>query len=83
LEIENLKLKNLSFAITGSLTKPRKEIEDQIISLGGQVVSAVSKNTDYLITNETKSNSSKFINAQKFGIKIMTEDEFESLAIEH
>ncbi|MDD4027081.1 MAG: NAD-dependent DNA ligase LigA [Candidatus Shapirobacteria bacterium] len=72
---------NLSFAITGTLNRPRKEIEDQIISLGGQVVSSVSKNTDYLITNETESTSSKFINAQKFGIKIISEAEFESLAV--
>jgi len=75
------KLKGLSFAITGSLEKPRKQIEDQIISLGGQIASSVSKNTDYLITNETESNSSKFINAKKFGTKIITETEFESLAV--
>jgi DNA ligase (NAD+) len=81
LEIENLKLKNLIFAITGSLNRPRKEIEDQIISLGGQIVSSVSKKTDYLITNETESTSSKFINAQKFGIKIISEAQFESLAV--
>ena len=75
------KLNNLSFAITGSLEKPRKEIEDQIISLGGQLASSVSKNTDYLITNETESNSSKFINAKKFGTKIITETEFAQLAV--
>ncbi|MEI8067752.1 MAG: NAD-dependent DNA ligase LigA [Candidatus Shapirobacteria bacterium] len=80
LEIKN-SLDNLSFAITGALNRPRKEIEDQIISLGGQVSSSVSRNTDYLITNESKSNSSKFINAQKFGTKIITETEFESLAV--
>jgi len=76
------KLKNLSFAITGSLEKPRKDIEDQIIILGGQLASSVSKNTDYLITNETESNSSKFINAKKFGTKIITEAEFAKLAVE-
>ncbi len=78
---ESRKLKDLSFAITGSLTKPRKEIEDQIISLGGQISSSVTKNTDYLITNETESNSSKFINAKKFGTKIITESEFTKLAL--
>ncbi|MDD3002306.1 MAG: NAD-dependent DNA ligase LigA [Candidatus Shapirobacteria bacterium] len=75
------KLFGLSFAITGSLEKPRKEIEDQIISLGGQLASSVSKNTDYLITNETEANSNKFLNAKKFGIKIISEAEFESLAV--
>ncbi len=75
------KLFGKSFAITGTLNKPRKEIEDQITSLGGQPASSVSKNTDYLITNETESNSSKFINAKKFGTKIITESEFEQLAV--
>jgi len=80
LEFRNLKLKDFSFAITGTLNRPRKEIEDQIIFLGGQVVSTVSKNTNYLISNETESNSSKFINAKKLGIKIISEAEFETLA---
>lgn len=71
---------NKSFAITGTLNRPRKNIEDQIISLGGQVVSTVSKNTNYLISNDTESNSSKFINAKKLGIKIISEAEFETLA---
>ncbi|MFA6185266.1 MAG: BRCT domain-containing protein [Candidatus Shapirobacteria bacterium] len=75
------KLNNLSFAITGALNKPRKEIEDQIISLGGQLVSSISKNTNYLITNETESNSSKFLNAKKFGTKIISESDFELLAV--
>lgn len=75
------RLNGLSFAITGALNKPRKEIEDQIISLGGQVASGVSRNTNYLITNETESNSSKFLNAKKFGTKIITEAEFEALAV--
>jgi len=75
------KLNGLSFAITGTLNKPRKDIEDKIISLGGQLASSVSKNTDYLITNEIDSKSSKFINAKKFNTKIITEAEFELLAI--
>ncbi|MDD4937712.1 MAG: NAD-dependent DNA ligase LigA [Candidatus Shapirobacteria bacterium] len=75
------KLNNLTFAITGSLNQPRKIIEDKIIYLGGKISSSVTSNTTYLITNETKSNSSKFISAQKFGTKIITEDEFNTLAV--
>lgn len=75
------KLKGLIFAITGSLNQPRKDIEDKIISLGGKISSSVTSNTSYLITNETKSDSSKFISAQKFGTKIITEDEFNTLAV--
>jgi DNA ligase (NAD+) len=75
------KLNNLTFAITGSLNQPRKDIEDKIISLGGKVANSVTSNTDYLITNETGSNSSKFVSAKKFGTKIITEDEFNNLAV--
>jgi len=74
-------LLNKSFAITGSLSVPRKVLEDQIISLGGKLSASVTSNTDYLITNETESDSSKFINAKKFGTKIISEDEFNQLAI--
>lgn len=70
----------LSFAITGELSQPRKEVEKYIVSQGGQVVSAVSKNTSYLVTNETESSSSKFIAAQKFGVKIIKESELSSLS---
>lgn len=73
------KLSGLIFAITGSLNQPRKEIEDKIESLGGKVVSAVTSNTSYLITNETSSNSSKFKSAKKLGVKMITEEEFNKL----
>jgi DNA ligase (NAD+) len=74
------KLEGLSFAITGTLTQPRKDIEKEIESLGGKIVSAISANTSYLITNETESNSSKFVTAKKLGIKIISEEDFEKLA---
>jgi len=80
LKIDNLILKGLSFAITGSLSQPRKNIEDKVISLGGTISNGVTSNTSYLITNETESNSSKFKNAKKFGTKIIAEDDFNSLA---
>jgi len=80
-------LLNKSFAITGTLSQPRKELEEKITSLGGKLSSSVTSNTDYLITNlpagrhgETESNSSKFINAKKFGTKIISESEFNQLA---
>ena len=70
-----------NFAITGTLSVPRKTLEDKIVSLGAKTVDTVTSNTDYLITNELKSNSSKFISAKKFGTKIISEDEFNQLAV--
>jgi len=69
-----------NFAITGTLSVPRKALEDKIISLNGKLSASVTSNTDYLITNETESDSSKFINAKKFGTKIISEVEFNQLA---
>jgi DNA ligase (NAD+) len=80
LDVRNLALKGLTFAITGSLSLPRKNLEDKIISLGGKLSASVTSNTDYLITNEKDSNSSKFISAQKFGTKIISEVDFNRLA---
>jgi DNA ligase (NAD+) len=78
---ENLAIKGFIFAITGTLSIPRKELEDKIISLGGKITSSVTSNTDYLITNESKSNSGKFISAQKYGTKIINEEQFNQLAV--
>ena len=68
-----------NFAITGALSVPRITLEKKIISLGGKIVNTVTSNTNYLVTNDSKSNSSKFISAQKFGTKIITEQEFNNL----
>ena len=69
----------LTFCITGPLSRPRKEIEKDIEDNGGKVHSSVSQNLSFLITNETESDSSKFKDAKKFGIKIITEDEFSQM----
>lgn len=76
---KNKKIENLSFAITGELSVPRKEIENIIEDNGGKISSSVTKNTSYLITNETSSDSSKFLAAKKLNIPILTESEFNNL----
>ena len=61
----------LKVAITGKLSGiTRKELINLIESKGGNVMSSVSKNTDYLIADQPE-NSSKYQNAQKFNIKIL------------
>jgi DNA ligase (NAD+) len=52
---------------------PRGEFEKLIKQNGGVMVSSVSKNTSYLITNETDSSSSKFVKAKDLGIPIVSE----------
>lgn len=62
--------------ITGALSEKRSVIEDKIRENGGVVVGSVSKNTDYLLTNETDPNSSKFKKALELKIPIITEEQF-------
>jgi DNA ligase (NAD+) len=63
------------FCITGELSMARGEFEKLIKKNGGVMVSSVSKNTSYLITNETESSSSKFVKAQSLKIPIISEDD--------
>lgn len=67
-------LAGLKFCITGELTSPRAEFEKLIKKNGGVMVSSVSKNTSYLITNETDGSSSKFVKAKDLAIPIITEN---------
>ncbi len=63
------------FVITGSFSvKPRKEIEEIIVSLGGKVSGAISKNTDFLICGDKP--GSKLAKAKREDIEIISEKEF-------
>lgn len=62
--------------ITGALSEKRSVIEEKIRENGGVVVSTVSKNTDYLLTNETDPSSSKFKKALELKITTITESDF-------
>ncbi len=75
----NNDLNNLSFCITGKLERSRKEIQKDLESRGGKVLSAVSKNLDYLVTNDPNSSSSKNKEAKKLKIKIISEKDLEKL----
>ncbi len=62
-----------TFCITGSLSKPRKEISLAIKSVGGKVVSSVSSKLDYLVAGESA--GSKFNKAKELGVTIIDENE--------
>jgi DNA ligase (NAD+) len=64
--------------VTGTLTKyTREEIQELITQHGGRAASSVSKSTDYLVAGENA--GSKLEKAEKLGVKVITEDEFEAL----
>lgn len=65
------------FVITGSLThySNRKELKSAIENAGGKVASSVSSSTDFLITNNPNSGSSKNKAARELGVSIITEEQ--------
>ncbi|MBE6041888.1 MAG: NAD-dependent DNA ligase LigA, partial [Clostridiales bacterium] len=70
-------LENKVFVITGSLEHygNRKELKSEIEAEGGKVAGSVSSKTDYLITNDPGSGSTKNRTARELGVAIITEDE--------
>jgi DNA ligase (NAD+) len=72
------KFTGLTFVLTGTLSNMSREIaKEKILSLGGKVGSTVSKNTSYVLAGSEP--GSKFELAQKLGIKILGEDDFNKL----
>lgn len=67
-----------SFVITGTLSRPRPEIEDEIRSLGGDIHSSVSKKTDYVIAGTEP--GSKYQKAKEIGVKIIDEKEYNRIS---
>lgn len=70
-----------TFVITGSVTHfaNRNELKAYIEERGGKVTGSVSKNTSYLINNDTASASSKNKKAKELGIPILSEEDFLAL----
>ncbi len=64
--------------LTGTLERyTRNEASAIIESLGGEVVSSVSKNTDYVLAGESA--GSKLDKAKALGIHVIDEDQFETM----
>jgi len=66
-----------TFCITGSLSKPRKEISLAIKNVGGKVVSSVSSKLDYLIAGD--SSGTKLNKAKELDVTIINEIELFNL----
>lgn len=68
-----LPIKGLTFVITGTLPRPRHEVQEIIEQAGGRVSSSVSRNTDYLVVGEDP--GSKLTKAQELGVKTVSFEE--------
>jgi len=71
--VEKRPLEGLTFVITGTLPKPRKEVEELIESMGGHASGSVSKSTNYLIVGEDP--GSKLNKAKSLGVRTISYDE--------
>lgn len=70
-------LKGTTWVLTGTLTVPRDEAAEIIRRAGGTVSGSVSKKTTYVLAGEEA--GSKLDKARKFGVKILSEEEFRQL----
>ena len=64
--------------ITGTLSQKRSTLVEKIRNAGGIIVSSVSKGTDFLLTNDKNSSSTKFLKAKELKIPLITEEELMS-----
>ncbi|TFG73495.1 MAG: NAD-dependent DNA ligase LigA [Anaerolineales bacterium] len=71
-------LSELTFVITGTLSRSRDDYKAMIESYGGKVVNTVSKNTSYLIVGEDPG-ASKLSKAQALNIQILDEKSLNEL----
>jgi DNA ligase (NAD+) len=75
-------LAGLTFVITGTLASmPRSKAEELIRQLGGSAGDSVTKKTDYLVAGESP--GSKLQKAQRYGTKLLNEQEFLALLRQH
>lgn len=75
---ENQTFAGKQFVITGSVVHfaNRSQLKEFIEQRGGKVTGSVTSKTDYLINNDTASNSSKNKKAKELGIPILSEEDF-------
>jgi len=76
----DLPLSGKRFVFTGALTAPRPEFEARVKALGGLPTDSVSKSTDYVVAGEKA--GSKLGKAEKLGVTVLNEKEFEKLMAE-
>jgi DNA ligase (NAD+) len=64
----------MTFVITGTLSRPREEVEELIERNGGRASGSVSKKTNYVLAGEDA--GSKLVKAEDLGVKVISEADF-------
>lgn len=72
-------LADLTFVITGTLSRPRDDVKAWIEALGGKVAGSVSQKTSYLVIG-VDPGGSKYNRAQELDTPLLTEEQLYALA---
>ena len=70
-------LDGMTIVVTGTLSRPRSEIEELIEKLGGHAAGSVSKKTTFVLAGEDA--GSKLEKAKQLGVKVVDEKKFNEL----
>ena len=73
----NEKINGKTFVITGTMSRPRDEIKEELENKGANVTSSVTKKTDFVLAGEKA--GSKYDKAISLGIKIINEEELNNM----
>ena len=77
-DVTDLRFSNMTFVLTGTLSKyTRNEASEIIEKFGGKTSSSVSKKTTYVLAGEEA--GSKLDKANALGVSVISEDEFENM----
>ena len=68
------KIKGTTWVITGTLSKPRDEIAEEIVQHGGKVSGSVSKKASFVLAGEEA--GSKLEKARELGLRVVDEAAF-------
>ncbi|MGD2062102.1 MAG: NAD-dependent DNA ligase LigA [Nitrospirota bacterium] len=71
-------LQGLTFVLTGTLSRPRSEVEEWIVAHGGRTASAVSRKTSFVVSGDNP--GSKHDKALRLNIPVLREEDLYRLA---
>jgi DNA ligase (NAD+) len=66
----------MTFCVTGTLSRPRKEVQQRIVQAGGKVVGSVSGKLSVLVAGQSA--GSKLAKAQSLGVTVWSEEDLEA-----
>ena len=66
----------MTFYLAGKLSKPKAELEWDIVTKGHTLAPSISKKVDYFVTNDLDSDSAGVLKAKELELNIINEEEF-------